>query len=483
MLTPIRTRGRRKRPRPSSDGAPKPIRSGPKGGRPMNPPNANGLLSGSSRSKRSRLLVARPPAPKPREKLSRLESLPVELIEKIFLYSLNVNLPRSSHFLAAAVSSERIYRALTLLAFWNDSIQARLEEESDTEADTNAVPEATKVAGRWISQVLRPLEYTPLSLDQRRSFQVSILHCRWCTIHRIVDHLPDLMRLTVWRQWVAKPINMPSDQQEGLRLFLAQKGDRGTFDGTGEGGKGYVLSIEPLVSVTITGRGTDSRWIFPILGIFEIPDKFLRGMSEGFSELHTHFLELIRVSGGLNSRSLYRNVFVSREAIQQGVHMALVEHNVDALTTLLKIDEYSFRCENWTLPYTLPPEHFRSAVRVARDDARLFQLLIRASAESIPLDDSEITQWAMELDTALGPWLLDFMMELPQRLRAVSADPEGEAMFYLGRANAQCPIMERYLNDVLAVDTLDHWIGETSLDISSIWAIGDGIGTSNGSPV
>ena len=53
-------------------------------------------------------------------KLSILESLPVELIEKIFLYSLNVNLPRASVALTSALSSERIYRALILLAFWDD---------------------------------------------------------------------------------------------------------------------------------------------------------------------------------------------------------------------------------------------------------------------------------------------------------------------------------------------------------------------------
>ena len=56
----------------------------------------------------------------PNPKLSNLESLPVELIEKIFLYSLNTNLPRASPHLAAALSSEQIYRLLILLAFFNN---------------------------------------------------------------------------------------------------------------------------------------------------------------------------------------------------------------------------------------------------------------------------------------------------------------------------------------------------------------------------
>lgn len=51
---------------------------------------------------------------------STLETLPVELLEKIFLYSLNVNLPRVLPNLATSLSSERVYRLLILLAFWDN---------------------------------------------------------------------------------------------------------------------------------------------------------------------------------------------------------------------------------------------------------------------------------------------------------------------------------------------------------------------------
>ena len=53
--------------------------------------------------------------------LSALETLLSELLEKIFLYSITVNFVRASPFLAAAVSSERLYRLLILLAFWDGS--------------------------------------------------------------------------------------------------------------------------------------------------------------------------------------------------------------------------------------------------------------------------------------------------------------------------------------------------------------------------
>ncbi|KAL2811790.1 hypothetical protein BJX63DRAFT_269013 [Aspergillus granulosus] len=467
MLTPIKVRGCRKRAWVAGDGIPKPIPSGPKGGRPMVPKTKD--AAGRSGNKRPRLFVTRPPAGNPRKKLSRLEALPVELIEKIFLYSLNVNLPRSSRFLAGAVSSERIYRALTLLAFWDDSTP------EEPEPDTKPAPTATNIALREISRLLRPFDYSPLTLDERRSLQESVVRCRWCTLQRLVSQLPDLMRLTIWRQWFAKSLNMAGAQRESLNLFLTLKGDSRTFEAIDKDNNNYTLSVVPPVKIAITRQEPQSEMDFPVLGILNIPDKYISGTDEGFSEAHTRFLELIRAAGGLTgpvNGSALRNVSLSHEAIQAGIHTALVEHNATALTTLLKIDEHTFRCEesNVRLPYTLPAEHFRTAVRVARDDPGLFQLLLRASAESVPLDDPEITQWAMELDSPFGAWLLDFMLQLPQQVKAANADPEGEALFFMGRSNAQSPIMRRYLREVLGVEELEQWTQEISYDGSNEWA-------------
>ena len=86
--------------------------------------------------------------------ISRLESLPVELLEMIFLYSLNVNLPRASLLLARALSRERIYRLLILLAFWDDS-------DSDEELTQTPMPsyvwDLEKKNNEAIFQILRPL--------------------------------------------------------------------------------------------------------------------------------------------------------------------------------------------------------------------------------------------------------------------------------------------------------------------------------------
>ncbi|KAL5339746.1 hypothetical protein BJX70DRAFT_146454 [Aspergillus crustosus] len=472
MLTPIRTRGRKKRPWDPSDGIPKPKPSGPKGGRPMKPLKYRDSSSQAENRKRARLLVKAPP-PKTRKKLSRLEALPVELIEKIFLYSLNVNLPRCSRSIAAVVSSERVYRVFTLLAFWEDSSSRDLMSEA-TQINTEV---AATLADAEISRVLRPLEYVPLGQQERRALQYAVLRCRWCTIDRLLSYLPDLMRLAILRHWLSMNIDMGSPLENGLGLFLAQKADTGNFKGTDKDDNHYTLSIEPLLSATITCLETEQQTTHRFLGVLEIPDKLLSGIDEGFNESHTRFLEILRVASGFNRLDFRETteIRLNREAIQQGIHTALIEHNADALTTLLKLDEYTFRLENTsttqTHPYILPPEHFRTAVRVARNDPNLFQLLLRTNAESIPPDDSEITQWAMDVGGSFGAWLLDFMLELPQRIEAARGDHVEGSTFYLGRANAQIFIVARYLRDVLGVGELGGWMEEISYDVSKEWAV------------
>ncbi|OOF92638.1 hypothetical protein ASPCADRAFT_209889 [Aspergillus carbonarius ITEM 5010] len=451
MLTPIRVRGRRRQH--PDDGALKPRPSGPKGGRPFLSHQAK-LDSSQARShKRARLLVAKPI--KPRKSI--LESLPVELIEKIFLYSLNVNFARCSSSLAAVVSSERIYRALILLAFWDDS-------------STPAVKVRTSEIA--ISRVLRPVDYIPISHVERRNLQDTILRCKWCTIQRLLAQLPDLMNLTIQRHWFGAGITMPADEQGSLTRFLAEKEDTRAFEGTDPNANHYSLSINPLASITVTHHETDQSTTHPILGILFIPDKLFHGL---YGPDQIRYLEALRIASGFNQPDLIKpTVSVSRESLQGGIHAALVQNNAEALAILLKIDEYYFRSELQSLhptavPYTVPAEHFRTAVRVARHDTSFFQLLVRASAESVPADDPEITEWAVELDDAFGAWLLELMLQLPQQIEAAHANPAEDAVFYLGRANGQRELGRRYLREVLGVEELGCWMTETVFDVAELW--------------
>lgn len=465
-LTPIKVRGRRNRRavqektsdrRNNADANTAPGR--PKG-RPM-----MSLAEKSASQSRAALVRAQPSKDfirsikRRRKSLSRLECLPVELIEKIFLYSLDVNLPRASPVLAAALSRERIYRAFILLSFWDDSPAEDINNESRAA----------------ISRTMRPLDYRPLEYEQRRALQSAVLRCRWCTVHRLIAQLPDMMNLTIQRHWFGSGITMDETQQDALNKFLERKYDGRTFEGADGNKKNCTLSIVPLLSVGITRSETGKSETHRVVSVNTFPAKLLRG-DGGFTDDNVAYLEMLRTAYGFEKPGT--DVSFSRDDLQQGVYVALNEKNARALITLLKIDEYFTRGRTeipssgaTEMQYSVPAEHFHTAVRVAGDDPTLFQILLRANAESLPRDDSDITQWAIQLGGAFGTWLLDFMTDLPQHIEAARSDPRGAGVFYMGRANQEVEMGRRYLDEVLGVRELPSWMEETSYDVSDQWKV------------
>ncbi|OJJ96361.1 hypothetical protein ASPACDRAFT_34839 [Aspergillus aculeatus ATCC 16872] len=485
LLTPIHVRGRRKI-RDEDDDAPKPIPSGPRGGRPLLSPQAK-LSSSQTRShKRARLLTATPLDKPRKKKQSLLESLPNELIEKIFLHSLNVNLARSSPILAAAVSTERIYRALILLAFWDDSTELSASPYSRESRDA-------------IFRTLRPLDYAPISLAQRKDLQTAILHCRWCTVPRILDQLPDLMNLVIQQHWLGAGISMAEEQEKLLDRVLNLEDDANVFEGfetinttpdtsTPAPTKNYTLTINPSISMTITNHSIEQETTHPFLSPLIIPDKYLRGSTgsdsapatpsssfsdDGFTPALVTYLEIHRLSLGFDSVTLplrppKHPLILSRPCLQQGIHTAIVSNNLPALLTLLKLDEFYFRDQEPVIPYALSAGHFRTAVRLAPRNPEFFQALVRANAESVPADDPEITEWAMRLQDPFGRWLLELMLRLPEQAAAAKRNPVQNSVFWMGRANAdRRELASMYLRDVLGgVERLESWMGEMHVPLS-----------------
>ncbi|KAK2764987.1 hypothetical protein FQN54_008686 [Arachnomyces sp. PD_36] len=94
-------------------------------------------------------------------KLSPLETLPTELIHKIFLECLEINLPRASLPIAAALSNETIYTWLIRLAFSSDNDGSRKG---------------------FFTHAFLPLDFYSLNSVQRANLQTTILECRWCTL-------------------------------------------------------------------------------------------------------------------------------------------------------------------------------------------------------------------------------------------------------------------------------------------------------------
>ncbi|OKL63147.1 hypothetical protein UA08_01350 [Talaromyces atroroseus] len=357
---------------------------------------------------------------------SSLEKLPVELLEKIFLYALETNFCRASPYLAAAVSSQRIYRTLIRLAFFRNDFPG-------PSSSSNGVVGVlqNESAREKIAEALKPADYDTMRLDdaERVYLQSTILKCRWCTKQCIQDQLPALMQMVIQRHWVGANITISDPvQQASLDELLQLRRGGGAiedvppassvlFRGNAPNGKTYYMSITPLVSVSINCAEASVRDVHRVLNVRVIPDYLLRGRRSGhdrtfsFEDEDIDLLEIFRHEYGFDGTG--HDMLFSRPALQAGIKTALDTQNARALTSLLKVDEFFTRRRLETGSaalnasqgvgeyFAIPGEYFLRVVQMPIFEALpFFKLLLRCNAESMPSDSSEITQWAMELSTA-----------------------------------------------------------------------------------
>jgi hypothetical protein len=299
------------------------------------------------------------------------------------------------------------------------------------------------------------------------------------------------MTLTVHRHWFGVGIVMDPDKEDDLHGLLAREydGQRG-FSGSGGPRRESTprqestLGITSLLAVVIS---TSLPKKFPAVGLFKLPTHLIQGRRRGgFSEENTNFLEMLRITSGFYITPwLHGGTHTPRvpefdhAALHHGVQIAIRQRNTNAVTCLLKIDEFAncYSTKRKEL-YLIPPDHFRAAVRVSRQslDPTLFQTLFRASAESIPADDEEITQWLVEIiergtdrARAFAHWFFDFMLSFPTHLNNAQqglGQPHHGQLFYCGELNCGTQMGARYLEEVFKpyadpVEEMRNWMRET----------------------
>lgn len=428
-----------------------------------------------------------------------LEVLPVEVIEQIFLYSLNLNLPRASPVIAAAVSREKIYNILIVLAFWDDS-------------PTNPHSEA-------INRILAPLDYVPLTREQRGPLQEAVFHCRWCTMERVREQIPKIIILTVHRQWFDMGITMKPEERAALDAFMNREDDSVcVFHGEGPppmkvaahcqhpemlrlsrnpGPHKYELHIKPMVTVQVRSETMKSIVAWPALSILKFPNHLLRGRKTGFTADDVMYLEMLRMCSdnfAENDTPLVPSTIstVDRTVLHEGVGNAIRTQNYNALISLLKIDEYIFRFhmsrQGRPVYYTIPSDHFLAVTRVGRDKPHLnvafLEALVRASAESIPANAPEILQWTLEnvrlanrypdayheINGKFARWLSNFVLRLPEQLDYTQGLSHGQ-LFNCGQLDPldveACRFIEEVLEPLRA--PLRNWMLESQFRIDAWW--------------
>lgn len=237
-----------------------------------------------------------------------------------------------------------------------------------------------------------------------------------------------------------------------------------------------------------TRTGPLAELWYPILSLKEIPPFLIRadvdsnekGLVRGsFTDAHMKFLEVLLHSGQLLPKATCEahtsSIAYSKDAMQQGIHVAISTINPPALDKLLKIDESFCRKYEYegVYVYRMPSDPFRTAaqtylenspthdanendfskVQAQRDALLCFCLLLTTSAETVPFDDPVITELAQSVGGAFGNWLLDFKLDFPRYLKRVERDLDFE-LFVLRKPNGRTKLGKRYFKELMAADDL-----------------------------
>ncbi|PMD27778.1 hypothetical protein NA56DRAFT_640553 [Hyaloscypha hepaticicola] len=168
-LTPIRVSGKNRRDNSKKAiSKRKALRRTP--GRPLKEPTSNAASQSSASSTPSTKKFKRRTLEniKAKRKMSLLERLPTEILETVFLYCLNLELPRASPVIAGKLSSEIIYLHAILSAF-------------------------DPTWGKWHGRekILKTKRYNEedsvdIAFEGDPKFQSSILRCRFVTVSRLL---------------------------------------------------------------------------------------------------------------------------------------------------------------------------------------------------------------------------------------------------------------------------------------------------------
>ena len=432
-----------------------------------------------------------------------LEALPAEVIEQIFLHSLNLNFPRASPFLSRVLSREHMYRSLILLAFWDD-------------------PPSYPGSDAIDRMMVGPLEYVPLSLHDRARLQEDVFKCKWLTLERVREQIPTMQILTIHRHWINAGIKVNKSQQDDFEKVFARKKDtprvfhgqgppldklaallisqQGEFfkqmcpDAAKGGPHAYELHITPMVYTEIRCPNLRSIVTFPALNLLKFPDHLLRGRSDGFHPEDVALLEMLRMTSFNWTSGQMRATLtkLNRKALNEGIQNAIRTQNFNAMLSLLKIDEFVFRCkaenQGRGVIYKIPQEHFFAVIRTGRDKPQLnvafFEALLRASAESVPTRSSEMTEWIVdnmdlarrepnaynEINGKVARWLSDFQLRLPEQMECLHDNLIGQ-LFCCGGLDLVDIEGGRFFDEVLEPHREPHgnWFKESSFRTEDYW--------------
>lgn len=351
-------------------------------------------------------------------RLSSLEKLPVELIQHVFFYSLELNLMRASKSLHQALSTKPIRDALVIFAYFDDDGQSPVEVKH-----------------------FLPAEYWRLSCNDKIRLQRSLFQTGMTTYDRLNARLPSLSRLVMAQAWhrehlleemheetwsvtrtkiemvvtvndLSSIAHLPnlSDEAEVERHFSARAArippkhqDRspGNID---RQQPDYLPRIITWTSSIDDDHVVHKGWDENVTTVAcrHIPNLLLTGPWQA-NDLE--MLKLLRQ--GYSFIQEDHTMDISAKSVFIGMQHAIETGNVHALTILLDLHAIFFKAGSWGMAnmmsieyiaasnHPLPIGLFHLATRQQKA-VDLLSLLIRGGIDSISLDDEILTAWASE---------------------------------------------------------------------------------------
>ena len=424
----------KRQPQASKTGPKKPV------GRRGRPKLSFAQLAKSRQQRRREFMERQEESWEPVAMSCPFEQLPVELLQQIFFYSLEMNLPRSSRKLMDALSHDSIHRSLMLFAFFDDDGKHPVEVHH-----------------------FLPAQYRILDIEEKIRLQRNILSSRWCTLDRVEACLPTLTRLKMVQERDAEdkrqqpyledvktsPIvsdrpefaDLPAlDDDAGLQQhFFANKNEFDIGDNIAKANPCFPRIIRWDFTLSNNDKIRKSlATSTSVLCVRHIPSKLLAGTS--WTENRLRFLQLLRQGHRFIQRDFYLDI--SADDMFEGMADALRENNYEALVTLLELHNAAFlqkrvsvsagspieakaniseqntnAAPNFRLyasPFShpLPIELFHIAARKTKDPSLYIAALLREGIDSVPTDDPILTGWALraaDRKDKLAKWLLKHM--------------------------------------------------------------------------
>ena len=333
--------------------------------------------------------------------LSRLESLPVELLRSIFLYSFNVHLPLASPYIALALSSEHLYTKLVLLAF-----SGRIE------------------TGRTGSHAVLP----------SASFQTTIMSRRWFSLDLMKRCQVLFAQEVLEKERPKSPWEITSDVKAETIAHGHCVGETST----------QVYHRNHLCERIQTMQAAIVTWVqvdrenssiihrFPLcvtrprVERFEdvlLPEKLLHGP---WTDEKLDLLEMLCKAGATVD---WVNTSAG-EIAERGLDDAIMEGNLRAVTLLTRASTplwMALRCKN--VGVRIVTRHARLAVLEAGCNLDMVEALVQHPESTVDQNDRQVVAWAVKHDSegsTKGGRLLEVFYKEAPRLRR---HPEAFAEF------------------------------------------------------